>query len=280
MSEERVREDEGLTLLGNRNVKYDTEYNPDLLETFENKHPDNDYWVKFNCPEFTSLCPITGQPDFATIYISYVPSVRMVESKSLKLYLFSYRNHGDFHEDCVNKIMKDLIRLMDPKYIEVHGRFLPRGGISIDPYCNYGKKGTKWEKIAENRLAWHDLNDIQHAKAHAEAERHRKSAGQIVAYVKVTPEPRVGAEQQHHQLAGQNINQNKIKQVSRRLNMKPVGQRKKIIQDDSADGDNYHIRQHEHQFARIKLPHLPLSSLVLYYISITFTKPYVHHYIL
>ena len=139
-------------------MKYDTDYNPGLLETFENKHQENDYWVKFNCPEFTSLCPITGQPDFATIYISYVPSVKMVESKSLKLYLFSFRNHGDFHEDCVNKIMKDLIRLMDPKYIEVHGRFLPRGGISIDPYCNYGKEGTKWEQIAMNRLAWHDLN--------------------------------------------------------------------------------------------------------------------------
>ena len=94
---------------------------------------------KFNCPEFTSLCPITGQPDFATIYISYVPDVRMVESKSLKLYLFSFRNHGDFHEDCVNIIMKDLIALMDPKYIEVWGKFTPRGGISIDPYCNYGK---------------------------------------------------------------------------------------------------------------------------------------------
>ena len=153
-----MREKEGLTLLGSQNVRYSAEYDPSLLETFENKHPDNDYWVKFNCPEFTSLCPITGQPDFANIIISYVPDVRMVESKSLKLYLFSYRNHGDFHEDCVNKIMKDLIALMDPKYIEVRGRFLPRGGISIDPYCNYGRKETKWEKIAENRLAWHDMN--------------------------------------------------------------------------------------------------------------------------
>lgn len=153
-----MRENEGLTLLGNKNVRYASEYDPGLLETFENKHPENDYWVKFNCPEFTSLCPITGQPDFANIIISYVPDIRMVESKSLKLYLFSYRNHGDFHEDCVNKIMKDLIALMDPKYIEVRGRFLPRGGISIDPYCNYGRKGTKWEKIAENRLAWHDMN--------------------------------------------------------------------------------------------------------------------------
>ena len=162
-----MRETEGLTLLGNKNVKYDTDYNPDLLETFENKHPENDYWVKhpendywvkFNCPEFTSLCPITGQPDFANIIITYVPATRMVESKSLKLYLFSFRNHGDFHEDCVNKIMKDLIKLMDPKYIEVRGRFLPRGGISIDPWCNYGKPGTKWEKIAENRMMWFDMN--------------------------------------------------------------------------------------------------------------------------
>lgn len=151
------REKEDLTLLGNQNVKYKDEYSPELLETFINKHQDNDYFVKFNCPEFTSLCPITGQPDFACITISYVPNVKMVESKSLKLYLFSFRNHGDFHEDCVNVIMKDLIKLMDPKYIEVWGKFLPRGGISIDPYCNYGKKGTKWEKIAENRLANHDL---------------------------------------------------------------------------------------------------------------------------
>ena len=151
------REKEDLTLLGNQNIKYKDEYSPELLETFINKHQDNDYFVKFNCPEFTSLCPITGQPDFACVTISYVPNVKMVESKSLKLYLFSFRNHGDFHEDCVNVIMKDLIKLMDPKYIEVWGKFLPRGGISIDPYCNYGNKGTKWEKIAENRLANHDL---------------------------------------------------------------------------------------------------------------------------
>lgn len=151
------REKENLTLLGNQNVKYKDEYSPQVLETFINKHQENDYFVKFNCPEFTSLCPITGQPDFATITISYVPDVKMVESKSLKLYLFSFRNHGDFHEDCVNVIMKDLIKLMAPKYIEVWGKFLPRGGISIDPYCNYGKKGTKWEKIAETRMINHDL---------------------------------------------------------------------------------------------------------------------------
>ena len=115
------REDEGLKQLGNK-TKYSMDYAPGVLETFENKHPDNDYFVKFNCPEFTSLCPITGQPDFATIYISYIPDKLMVESKSLKLYLFSFRNHGDFHEDCVNIIMKDLIRLMQPRYIEVWGK--------------------------------------------------------------------------------------------------------------------------------------------------------------
>ena len=81
----------------------------------------------------------------------------MVESKSLKLYLFSFRSHGDFHEDVVNIIMKDLIRLMEPRYIEVWGKFLPRGGISIDPYANYGKKGTKFEELAWERFKQHDM---------------------------------------------------------------------------------------------------------------------------
>ena len=150
-------ETQGVTLLGNQGTKYPDNYAPEVLETFVNKHTDNDYFVKFNCPEFTSLCPITGQPDFATIYISYIPDVRMVESKSLKLYLYSFRNHGDFHEDCVNIIMKDLIKLMDPKYIEVWGKFTPRGGISIVPYCNYGRKGTKFEEMAMHRLMEHDM---------------------------------------------------------------------------------------------------------------------------
>ena len=152
-----MREKEQLTKLGSQHTEYKTDYDPSVLEAFSNKHPDNDYFVKFNCPEFTSLCPITGQPDFATVTISYVPDQRLVESKSLKLYLFSFRDHGDFHEDCVNKIMKDLIKLLDPKYIEVWGKFLPRGGISIDPYCNYGKPGTMWEDVARNRLVNHDL---------------------------------------------------------------------------------------------------------------------------
>ena len=153
--ESELKED--LTLLGNQGVKYNYGYDPDVLEAFDNKHLGNDYFVKFNCPEFTSLCPITGQPDFATIYISYIPDIKMVESKSLKLYLFSFRNHGDFHEDCMNIIMKDLIKLMNPRYIEVWGKFTPRGGISIDPYCNWGRPGTKFEEMANFRLMNHDL---------------------------------------------------------------------------------------------------------------------------
>lgn len=146
-----------LTHLGSKETKYLYEYSPEVLESIDNLHTDRDYFVKLNCPEFTSLCPLTGQPDFATIYISYIPDKKLVESKSLKLYLFSFRNHGGFHEDCVNIIMNDLIKLLDPKYIEVWGKFLPRGGISIDPWCNYGRPGTKYEKMAEYRLMNHDL---------------------------------------------------------------------------------------------------------------------------
>ena len=148
------RKEEGLKALGAKTV-YNYDYAPEVLETFENRHMENGYWVKFNCPEFTSLCPITGQPDFAEIIISYIPDYRMVESKSLKLYLGSFRNHGAFHEDCVNTIMKDLIALMDPRYIEVTGLFTPRGGISIHPYANYGRPDTEYEELAAKRLAEH-----------------------------------------------------------------------------------------------------------------------------
>ena len=146
----------GISLLGNQGTTYRDKYNPEVLETFENLHPDNEYVVTFNCPEFTALCPITGQPDFGRIVIRYIPRQRMVESKSLKLYLFSFRNHGAFHEDCVNIIMKDLIKLMNPKYIEVTGFFTPRGGISIHPYANYGRPGTKYEALAQDRLFKHE----------------------------------------------------------------------------------------------------------------------------
>ena len=145
------REQDNLQLLGHK-ADIPQTYAPEVLETFENRHSERDYWVEFLCPEFTSLCPITGQPDFAEMRIRYIPDRRMVESKSLKLYLFSFRNHGDFHEDCVNIILDDLVRLMDPRYIEVLGLFVPRGGISIHPYANYGRPGTPYEALAQQRL--------------------------------------------------------------------------------------------------------------------------------
>lgn len=148
----RTSEDlNNLSQLGNRHTVYPVDYDPSLLETFENQHPDNEYIVNFDCPEFTTLCPKTGQPDFGHIYITYIPRFKMVESKSLKLYLFSFRNHGDFHEDCVNIIMKDLKKLMDPRYIEVKGYFMPRGGISINPFANFGDD-DHWELVKRRRL--------------------------------------------------------------------------------------------------------------------------------
>ena len=146
----------GITKLGGGQTVYADRYDPSVLETFANKHPARDYWVTFTCPEFTSLCPVTGQPDFAALTIQYIPDARMVESKSLKLYLFSFRNHGDFHEDCVNVILNDLVALMAPKYIEVSGRFHARGGITIDPYVNHGQPGTPYAVLAAERFNAHD----------------------------------------------------------------------------------------------------------------------------
>ena len=150
---------DSLSLLG-RKTEYPKDYSPAILETFDNPHCERDYMVRLRCPEFTSLCPITGQPDFAVIHINYVPNLRMVESKSLKLYLFSFRNHGAFHEDCVNVIMNDLIALTDPRYIEIEGVFTARGGISICPYCNYGMPGSGYEEVAKRRLFGGSARDL------------------------------------------------------------------------------------------------------------------------
>ena len=156
---DQPRSAEDLTLLGNKHVEYPTDYDPSLLETFANKHVNRDYMVTFRCPEFTTLCPITGQPDFATLYINYIPNERMVESKSLKLYLFSFRNHGDFHEDVTNIILKDLVKLMDPKYIEVRGMFYPRGGISIYPFANWANPAFGYADVAAKRM-FEQLSDL------------------------------------------------------------------------------------------------------------------------
>jgi 7-cyano-7-deazaguanine reductase len=122
--------------LGEGTTDYPQTYSPQLLEAFSNRNPGTNSWVSLVCTEFTSLCPKTGQPDFAKIFINYIADAKMVESKSLKLYLFSFRNHGDFHEDCVETICSDLYNLMQPKYIEVMGEFTPRGGIAIFPFSS------------------------------------------------------------------------------------------------------------------------------------------------
>ena len=122
-----------LKLLGRKVTGYPHHYAPEVLEVFGNEFPRHDYVVELDCPEFTSLCPVTGQPDFGKIRILYSPDKWLVESKSLKIYLFSFRNHGAFHENCVNMIARDLFKVMKPKWIEVSGFFNPRGGISINP---------------------------------------------------------------------------------------------------------------------------------------------------
>lgn len=130
---------QSLKSLGSGATDYPTKYAPEVLESFDNKFPGVDYVVELDCTEFTALCPKTQQPDFATILIRYVPDKKLVESKSLKLYLFSFRNHGSFHENCVNQIAQDLFKLMEPKWIEVKGNFYPRGGISINPLVRLEK---------------------------------------------------------------------------------------------------------------------------------------------
>ena len=128
--------------------KYD--YAPEFLEAIENHNRDRNYFVTLTSDEFTCLCPITHQPDYATLKIRYIPDAKLVESKSLKLYLTSFRNHGTFHEDVVNTIADDLIKLLEPRYLEVEGNFSVRGGISIVPFVNYGR--GEFESVAKKIL--------------------------------------------------------------------------------------------------------------------------------
>jgi 7-cyano-7-deazaguanine reductase len=147
------KEHKGVTLLGQTHTDYPSTYAPEVLESFPNKHPSMDNWTTFVCTEFTSLCPKTGQPDFARIYINYIADKLMVESKSLKLYLFSFRNHGDFHEDCVAKMCHDLNKLMKPRYLEVIGEFTPRGGIAIYPYAQASNGQKAYDNLRLTRMA-------------------------------------------------------------------------------------------------------------------------------
>lgn len=127
----------GLTHLGSGKTKYPTVPDKSILEMFDNSHPEREYQIRFTCPEFTAICPITSQPDFGTITISYVAGKKCIESKSLKLYLFSYRSHGAFHEEVVNLILDDCVAACRPKSMTVSGDFNPRGGISIQVQACY-----------------------------------------------------------------------------------------------------------------------------------------------
>ncbi len=124
---------DSLTQLGGR---AEIPVSPDqaVLETVSNPHPGTQYLVRFSAPEFTSLCPITGQPDFAHLVIDYVPDELLVESKSLKLFLASFRNHGAFHEDCTLSIAKRLVDALSPVWLRIGGYWYPRGGIPIDVF--------------------------------------------------------------------------------------------------------------------------------------------------
>lgn len=137
--------------LGEAGTTYEFSYNPSLLEAFENRHAKSIAWTSLVCTEFTSLCPKTGQPDFAKVFINYIADKKMVESKSLKLYLFSFRNHGDFHEDCIQKICNDLVKLMKPRYIEVIGEFTPRGGIAIFPFASASNSDLEMQELLKQR---------------------------------------------------------------------------------------------------------------------------------
>jgi len=127
-----------LTHLGSKETRYPSAPDRKILETFDNSHAGRDYEITFDCPEFTAICPITGQPDFGRLTITYVADRLCVESKSLKLYLFSYRNHGAFHEDSVNCILDDLVAMTQPRRMTVVGDFNPRGGIAIRVRADYG----------------------------------------------------------------------------------------------------------------------------------------------
>lgn len=142
---------EGAKSLGSGATTYKYQYDPTLLETFVNKHQDRDYVITFDCTEGTSLCPKTHQPDFFKAVISYIPRERCLESKAAKLYLGSFRNTGSFHEDVCNTVGKDLVKLLDPKYLEVRMIYSVRGGIALYPFFSYADDSGKYDHIVQQR---------------------------------------------------------------------------------------------------------------------------------
>ena len=141
----------GLTLLGQAQTDYPREYAPQVLERFANRYPQQDYLVELDCPEFTCLCPMTGQPDFATLTLDYIPEARCVELKSLKLYIWSFRNEGCYHEAVTNRILDDLVQALEPRFMRLTAKFFVRGGIFTNVVAEHRQPG--WESAPQVDLA-------------------------------------------------------------------------------------------------------------------------------
>ena len=137
MNKNRIK---GLKLLGEKKIKFPLSPEEAQLEVFDNAYPKRDYWIEFVCPEFTSICPVTSQPDFGKITIRYVPDKKCIESKSLKFFMFSFRNYGSFAEDIVNRILEKVVKACKPRRAKVVGEFVPRGGIAIKVEAEFVKQ--------------------------------------------------------------------------------------------------------------------------------------------
>lgn len=133
----KTRSNKGLTLLGKSELGLPASPSEAQLESFANKYPGRDYWIHVDCPDFTSLCPVTGQPDFAEISVDYIPGASCIETKSLKFYLASYRNVKSFNEEVINRILDDLVKACSPKRMKAVGKFAARGGLALTVTVEY-----------------------------------------------------------------------------------------------------------------------------------------------
>ena len=151
MKPTRSRKYAALTLLGNPQAAFPKSPQPGTVEAFPNPNPQRDYSVRIDCPDFTSLCPVTGQPDFAEIIIEYVPDARCIETKSLKLYLSSYRNIHSFNEAVINRILDHLVAACHPRRMRIEGRFVARGGLALTVIAVHPPEGGRARRTARHR---------------------------------------------------------------------------------------------------------------------------------
>src|SRR5258706_14335938 len=151
MSNKRNRKSEALTLLGNSQAAFPKSPQQTTVEAFPNPNPQRDYSIRIDCPDFTSLCPVTHQPDFAEIVVEYIPDARCLETKSLKLYLASYRNAQAFNEAVINRILDDLISACHPRRMRIEGRFAARGGLALTVIAEHPQADPSTGRRAHNR---------------------------------------------------------------------------------------------------------------------------------